>query len=356
MKKTLFLIAAATFMLVSMTGCKSKNNQAYGSEYVKIYIDNTEDCAKAGEQLSVFFDANEADILKSAESLVKSGKSPDEAFGMIFDIPDDKAEIIGSISEKCITDKTFLAGASRMEALSTKIENMGSSGDVKSTGSSDPACEGAIFHNECVLKGGEIVFGSYTQSEDDNKENTKSPLKWTVLNVDKYTRTILLLTVNVIDRKPYNTEKTAITWEECSLRKWLNDDFLKAAFDQNEQEEIMITHLNNPDVGMAKGGNVTDDKVFLLSKEELDNEDPKTMYFAPGKDSRKANRTWYANKNSQDPSMSWWLRTPSDWPHNKKESIVSDKTYIVDKTGVVQGMSGVNDPFVGVRPAISVRY
>ncbi|MBQ1926235.1 MAG: hypothetical protein II180_08970 [Proteobacteria bacterium] len=73
---------------------------------------------------------------------------------------------------------------------------------------------------------------------------------------------MLLLSKYVLDAKPCHTEKTAITWENSTLRTWLNDTFKTTAFTSSEQQQIALTHLENPDNPTygTNGGNATSDR------------------------------------------------------------------------------------------------
>lgn len=45
---------------------------------------------------------------------------------------------------------------------------------------------------------------------------------------------VLLLSNNALDAKAYNDEKIDVSWENCTLRKWLNNDFYETAFYEQE--------------------------------------------------------------------------------------------------------------------------
>ena len=80
----------------------------------------------------------------------------------------------------------------------------------------------------------------------------------------------LLLSRQGLEVKPYNAEYTDVTWETCTLRSWLNNEFLNAAFSAEEQSAILTTTVDNSDAqGRSdydtSGGNNTEDQVFLLS-------------------------------------------------------------------------------------------
>lgn len=110
---------------------------------------------------------------------------------------------------------------------------------------------------------------------------------------------LTLLSKDCINQKPYNTEYEDVTWETCSLRKWLNEEYINEAFDGIEQQLIEETTIQNADNSECEteGGHDTKDKIFLLSLEEAEelftDEDSRTAeYFGDTKG------CW------------WWLRSP----------------------------------------------
>ncbi len=109
-----------------------------------------------------------------------------------------------------------------------------------------------------------VVFGSYEQDNDDS--NGKEPIEWMVL--DENENGTLLLSRYVLDAVPYNKAFANVTWETCSLRKWLNDEFLNSAFTAEEQAKIATTDVVDVYYG-TKSGNDTKDKVFCLSVDEV---------------------------------------------------------------------------------------
>ncbi|MGN0474421.1 MAG: DUF6273 domain-containing protein [Acutalibacteraceae bacterium] len=150
---------------------------------------------------------------------------------------------------------------------------------------------------------GEIIkFGRYPQGANDEIE----PIEWRVLDIKD--GKALLLTEKLLDYVRYNEEYTKVTWETCTLRKWMNNDFIRKAFSSDEQRKIAtVTNANpnNPEYG-TKGGNPTQDKVFALSMDEV------KRYFSTDK-SMKAYTTDYAHKQGydlKDRSGWWWLRSP----------------------------------------------
>lgn len=162
--------------------------------------------------------------------------------------------------------------------------------------------------------GDTIKFGKYEQ--DNNLSNGKEDIEWDVLA--KEDNRVLLISKYALDcKQQYNTERTDITWETCSLRKWLNGTFMDSAFDGAEKtivKESKVSADKNPKYS-TDPGNATTDKVFLLSINEAE------KYFGSDED-RKCAPTKYAKANGAITSNSytkngaptcwWWLRSPGN--------------------------------------------
>lgn len=162
-----------------------------------------------------------------------------------------------------------------------------------------------------VAKVGDYVFfGAYEQ--DNNTFNGKEEVEWLVLEVKD--GKALLISKYALDCKQYNTSNTAVTWETCTLRKWLNNDFMNAAFSDDERAMIPTVTVSadkNPRYN-TKPGNATQDQVFLLSITEAN------KYFSSDS-ARQCNPTEYAVAggayvNSSNGNCWWWLRSPGNIP------------------------------------------
>lgn len=76
---------------------------------------------------------------------------------------------------------------------------------------------------------------------------------------------------DVVDWKPYHDKVGEVTWENCSLRVWLNEDFYEQAFPERVKPWIaQVTLPNTSSHSDVDGGNNTQDRIFLLSEQELD--------------------------------------------------------------------------------------
>lgn len=194
--------------------------------------------------------------------------------------------------------------------------------------------------------GDSYTFGTYEQ--DNNASNGKEAIEWTVL--DKDGMSLLLVSKQALDCQQYNTSYTDVTWENCSLRKWMNGTFLNNAFSTEEQAQIQNTTVsadNSPQYS-TNLGNATTDKVFLLSINEVE------KYFNSDGE-RKCAPTAYAKAQgawtghtykTQRGAVTcwWWLRSPGYYQFYAAA---------VDCGGVVGVYgNGVHYSNIAVRPAL----
>lgn len=200
--------------------------------------------------------------------------------------------------------------------------------DVLVSGEETDSSEG--LHNPVVktdvLAWDTIAFGNYWQEDtnDDGETNTndeKKPIRWRVLSVEG--DDAFLMADQAIESRPFDEEGSAVTWEKCSLRKWLNEDFIKEAFTEEEQAAIMETTVVNKDNEEynTEAGADTQDKIYLLSIDEAAD----TQYGFEKSDKAAFHRTSPAREVAQTMYSSeaynaffWWLRSPG------KENCVSN--------------------------------
>ena len=154
--------------------------------------------------------------------------------------------------------------------------------------------------------GDNVFFGAYEQ--DNNTSNGKEDVEWLVLEIKD--GKALVVSKYALDCKQYNTSYTDVTWETCTLRKWLNNDFINAAFSADEKAMIPTVTVSadkNPEYS-TNPGNATQDQVFLLSIPEAN------KYFSSAS-ARQCEPTDYAVANgayvnSSNGNCWWWLRSP----------------------------------------------
>ncbi len=93
--------------------------------------------------------------------------------------------------------------------------------------------------------------------------------KWRIIDIQG--NQALLLKDLALPGMAYNSKKGDVTWEQSSLRNWLNTEFLEQNFTKAEKENIVLTGVINNDNPLygTDGGNDTQDYVYLLSIDEL---------------------------------------------------------------------------------------
>lgn len=148
---------------------------------------------------------------------------------------------------------------------------------------------------------------------------------WNILAIED--DKALLLSNRSVCNLPYNEENVDTTWQTCSLRKYLNEEYYKTFSDE---ERAMIVPIENQpsDVSVSNsiGSVMNEDKIFLLSSQEAKE---------------------YEGKFDSEDINSWWLRS-SGRSNNyaacmTKYGAISEKGFEVTRSGN------------GVRPALWIR-
>lgn len=196
---------------------------------------------------------------------------------------------------------------------------------------------------EFSVEGNIVKFGKYEQ--DGDTSNGDEALEWIVLKYED--GKALLTTRYCIDCKQYKNDYGAVTWESSEIRTWLNSRFIEKTFSNDERGKIIDTEVDptpNPKF-KTKAGNITADKVFLLSTDEFDE-------YLEGGEYAIGYTTQYArDRGVQSGPISGtsvcWLRTPG-------ESLVyvSTVSYVgeLNLMGVYSYSSSC-----GIRPAMWVK-
>ena len=152
------------------------------------------------------------------------------------------------------------------------------------------------------------------------------PLSWNILTHQD--RRILLLCTHIVSRGPYNLNRMGVTWEQSSVRNWLNSSFKNTFFSFEELDQMCVTKIeneNNPYNGTL-GGITTQDTFFLLSISEVNEYLPH-----------------YYNRSI---GPEWWLRTPGDR---------EEKAMFIGSDGQRQYFGYYVNTEIGIRPAVWVQ-
>lgn len=156
---------------------------------------------------------------------------------------------------------------------------------------------------------------------------------WKILK--KYDDCILVISEDIIDARPYHEKWEEITWEDCTLRKWLNQEFYEMAFNEYEKEQISKVHIqieNNTDCldKTTLTESYITDKIFLLSIEDIKDEKISEIIL----NEKKLN------------SDLWWLRSPGN---------TGFCASIIDDRKMSESGFDVHN-ILGVRPALKLMF
>lgn len=157
---------------------------------------------------------------------------------------------------------------------------------------------------------------------------------WLVL--DRQDDKTLVIARDILEQQPYHNILEDITWEQCSLRRYLNSTWFDTALGGAEKAMVAETTIKNPSNSKygIRGGNETIDKVFLLSLQEAE------RYLAGSAELLQA-------KNTGSREFQWWhLRSPGE-AADVAASVTSGG--LIDYHGTA---TNVTDATGGVRPAM----
>lgn len=234
-------------------------------------------------------DSNATALPSSAATpvFINSGKKPTLGHGGTQMVNALKTKIIiGAISAAVvaggITAAVVISGNKDNEkdnssSSSITVDSQSSSSEIIAPDDSSSSEPSQSVSFDGISVGEYVSFGAYEQ--DNDTSNGKEPIEWEVLEIKD--GRAFLVSKYCLDCQPYDIGMAGMTWETCSLRKWLNESFLNEAFNSQEQSVILNSELSTTGSDMTYGDNGeqivvpydvnTVDKVFILSIEEYNN-------------------------------------------------------------------------------------
>lgn len=118
---------------------------------------------------------------------------------------------------------------------------------------------------------GYVEFGRYEQ--DNDMENGPEPIEWLIL--EQTENELLLISRYGLEGKEFNDGRDdyhdIVTWDQCTLRAWLNNEFYQTAFNEEERAYLQLNEIISP--GFRIDGQyiyydcVTEDYVYVLHGE-----------------------------------------------------------------------------------------
>ena len=181
------------------------------------------------------------------------------------------------------------------------------------------------------------------------------PVVWQVLA--KEADGVYVMSKSLLDSQAYHNVYEDTTWENCTLRTWLNDGFYNAAFSEGEKDKIVsYTHENEDHPSYnTEGGNNTTDNLWVLSYSDAINTNfgfssDKNNYDearrAQGTDYAESQGLWVSTTNTYPGNSEWWLRTPGS---NSNEAC---GVYNNGDSGIINIVYNTD---VGIRPAFKFK-
>jgi hypothetical protein len=184
---------------------------------------------------------------------------------------------------------------------------------------------------------------------------------WRILDIKN--DTILIITEYIIEQRAYHDAYKDITWDDCSLRKYLNGEFYDK-FKATDKSRIIPIKNKNPDNQWygSKGGADTKDSIFLLSVEEAACKyfgDSSSKLYSRGKNQRY----WFERKDENNGKRIarlqykkewvwwWWLRSPGR-VNVKTVYIHGDGNIGIQGNNILKGNISDGKCTGGVRPAL----
>ena len=171
----------------------------------------------------------------------------------------------GGVQSEAVTTTDAQPAQSSLQEQTADAQPPESSPQEQSTGAPPIETEAPDPYASAGV-GDTVSFGAYEQ--DNDPANGEEPIEWIVLEKDG--SEFLLLSRRALDARPFNLTQTDATWETCTLRQWLNEDFFQSAFSASEQAQILdsvVTGDANPSWGTTGGADTTD-RVYILSMVE----------------------------------------------------------------------------------------
>lgn len=231
-----------------------------------------------------------------------------------------------------------------------QVENNGETEELSNTLDLNEKIYSIFEKRKSFQEGDLVTFGNYAHSE-----YSYIPIQWVVL--EEKNGALLLLSLYGISVEAFYDEyyfqemefPEEITWENSTVRAWLNDVFFQRAFYKSEQECIKncTIYTQENSIYGTSGGENTKDYIFLLSEDEA------KKYFCS--DEERITKTVPAvdreynileKEVSPEDYDGWWLRSPGE----SGDTI----SYVTTYGEIVMSGTVAWDPFIAVRPAMWV--
>lgn len=229
--------------------------------------------------------------------------------------------------------------------------------------------ERACFENDVTTVGG-VRYIRCLHAAADEKQHYRSfgnayhyfrfdPVKWRILRRED--GRIYLLSAKSLDCRIFNESSRHVSWENSSLRRFLNEEFYHSAFSHEERKRILACRNENRDnlFFEASSGENTWDYVTVPSEEDVFHTEKSLengfRYFSFEQDDArkiassmysKFMGTWWSPSDSGKGNCYWFLRTSG---YN-----TSNIVYVSENGDILNRGCYVSVPDGGIVPEICI--
>ena len=267
----------------------------------------------AASTLSISNTPTENFILTPLSIVAAKGvvNQPGDIGVLMYDVPSKTGNIMRSLMNG---SAVFLTGERRPRDGGiwwTKIKTeSGLSGWIQ---------ESSIAISPEIVAGDTFTFGKYEQ--DNVPYNGSEAIEWQVLDIQN--NRMLVISKYGLDVKPYNEAGTGTDWLTSGLRRWMNEDFFNAAFNNVEQARILSVPVSN--------GSKEVDRLYQMSITDVN------KYF-PEKNLPSCLLTDYAAQNGDNGSdLIFW--GPEYIAEGKTEKVIARPAFWMDISDLVNSES-----------------
>lgn len=184
-------------------------------------------------------------------------------------------------------------------------------------------------------------------------------IRWRVLANDG--ETLKVLADTGLDCQSYHEMGAPVTWRDSSLRKWLNGEFYRTAFDSTEREAIVRQKVDNAAYASdkAESSTDTDDFIYIPSMQEMADlnygfpaniQNPTPVRQMPASAYAYAMGARLGSEDGTgEQCCHWWLRSPA-----QKEANPFRYAALIDSTGAFSMYGLVENKTRAVVPVLHI--
>lgn len=244
----------------------------------------------------------------------------------------------------------------------------------------DIVFEGKVYRKVVINEYRPISYGYSSSAENSLQDESRyyngstyyfewKPIVWRVLANES--DGVYLMAESALDSQPFNMFGEDTGWENCSLRKFLNNKFYNTAFSDSEKDNLVTVTLKDIPYPTAPeycwNFNDTEDKVWIISYFDAVNEDYGfNSDFDVEDEAKTAKGTDYAfsqgltGYGENEINSVWWLRTYGELGvmHTISKAFTNSYSYYDPETNTYEYYYSCTDgdsPVHGVRPAIKIK-